>query len=311
MRTLILGSGAMGSIFGGYLWKAGRLVLLVDTWQEHVNVINEKGLTIEEPDGSKMHLPVKAVCRLEDIPPVDLIIVFVKSYQIENALSGAGSVIGPKTRMLTLQNGIGNAEKLSKFIDAEKVYLGGTSQGGRVVSPGNVKHTIAGHTYIGKLQGTRDSYIKELEQLFNESGIPTTSLDHVYSVVWSKLIINIAFNAITALTRLRNGDLVEVEEGKKLIRMAVEEAVCVANAKGIQLNYNDPVRDCLEIGATTISKNVTSMLSDVINKRRTEIEAINGALSAEAKLLGIPTPVNDTISLLMKILEKTYSVQIQ
>jgi len=311
MKTLILGSGAMGSIVGGYLWKAGKDVLFVDTWQEHVNVINEKGLTIEEPDGSQINLSVKAESSLEGIQPVDLIILFVKSYQIENALSGARDVIGPHTRLLTLQNGIGNGERISKFINTEIIYLGATSQGGRLIAPGQVKHVIAGHTYIGKLEGQRDCYVKELEQIFNESGIPTTSLDDVHSVVWSKLILNIAFNAITALTRLKNGDLVGVEEGKTLIKMAVEEAVCVANAKSIQLNYADPVRDCWEIGATTISKNVTSMLNDILHKRRTEIDAINGAVSAEAQLLGIPTPVNDTITLLIKIIEKTYKSHIQ
>jgi len=311
MKIIILGSGAMGSIFGSYIWQINKDILLLDVWKEHVEKINNEGLLIEAPNGLEKRIFINAnFPSYKKIPIADLLIVFVKSYQTEKALSAIDSAIGPNTKILTLQNGLGNDEKIAKFVDHNRIYIGGTAQGGAVISPGKVRHRIAGHTYVGKLTGGEDTFLLKIEKLFNKAGIPTTVLDDVKSVIWSKLILNVAFNALTALTQLRNGDFIGIKEGKKLLSMAVGEAVCVAEAKGIKTNYDDPVKACFELGSTTVSKNITSMLNDVLKNRKTEIDSINGAIVKESKELGISSPVNETLTLLIKIIEKTYDKKV-
>ncbi len=168
-----------------------------------------------------------------------------------------------------------------------------------------------GETYIGKLTGGMDGFLLELEKVFRAAGIPATALEDTDSVIWSKLIINVAFNALTALTRLKNKDLVARDEGRRLMAMVVEEAVRVAEKKGIALAFEDPLAHCLEIGAGAIGNNTTSMLNDVLHERLAEIDVINGAIVAEGRKLGLPTPANEVVTLLLKTIHNTYGVQIR
>ena len=303
MNIAIIGAGAMGGLFGARLTAAGENVTLVDIWLEHVAAINEKGLTVLELDMSESVARPHALQRVEDVTAPDLVIVFVKSTMTREAVLNAKCVFGPETRVLTLQNGLGNAEKIAEVVDAAKVLAGTTAQGATLLGPGRVRHGGAGPTHIGCLAGGMDPFAQKVAEMLSRAGLPTVVDADVTSLIWGKLVVNVGINALTALLHLRNGQLTEFDETRELVAMAVEEAVQVAKAAGVTLPYENAVHKVLAV-ATSTACNQSSMLQDVLRRRRTEIDAINGALVQEGLRLGIATPVNRTLTLLVRNLEK-------
>ena len=302
MKIVIVGAGAMGGLFAARLGAAGETVSVVDIWQEHIDVINTQGLSLEAENGTIVAHPV-AVTRIEDIPSADLIIIFVKSSMTGAAAQSALRIMGPAARVLTLQNGLGNAEIIAGVVGPERVLAGTTAQGATLLGPGHIRHGGKGDTHIGRLSGAADEFCREVAQIFSRAGIPTLAEDEVQSLIWGKLVINVGINALTALLKFRNGQLADFAETKELVKMAVEEAVQVAAAAGIALPYEDAVNKVLAVAEAT-RENVSSMLQDIRNHRMTEIDAINGALVREGERLGAPTTVNRTLTLLIRTLEK-------
>jgi len=302
MKIVIVGAGAMGGLFAARLGAAGETVSVVDIWQEHIDAINTQGLSLEDETGTLVAHPV-AVTRIEELPSADLIIIFVKSSMTEAAAQSALRIMGPAARVLTLQNGLGNAEIIAGVVGPERVLAGTTAQGATLLGPGRIRHGGKGDTHIGRLSGAADKFCREVAQMFSRAGIPTLADDEVQSLIWGKLVINVGINALTALLKFRNGQLADFAETKELVKMAVEEAVQVAAAAGIALPYEDAVNKVLAVAEAT-RENVSSMLQDIRNHRMTEIDAINGALVREGERLGVPTTVNRTLTLLIRTLEK-------
>ncbi|EAX48061.1 2-dehydropantoate 2-reductase [Thermosinus carboxydivorans Nor1] len=304
MKIAIIGAGAMGSLFGGRLAQAGEDVWLLDVWEEHVAAIQAHGLTLVDTT-AETSIRLNATTQADDIGPVDLVIIFVKSYATPDAAQTAAALLGPATTVLTLQNGLGNAETLAKVLGAERVVVGTTAMGATLLGPGRIKCGGQGPTHIGSFSGGANPRLHDIATIFARAGIHTVVDSNVTALVWSKLIINVGINAITALTGIPNGQVMASAETRELVRLAVAEAVAVARASGIPLphtNYFDQVATV----AQATRDNRSSMLQDVTNRRRTEIDAINGAIVAAGKRLGVPTPVNETLTLLIKTLEQTY-----
>lgn len=304
MRIAVVGAGAMGCIFGGTLSEAGHEVTLIDVWTEHVKVLNERGLRLTGVSGDRT-IPVRAVTSPAGLPAQDLVIIFVKSNATETAVREATNLIGPMTCVLTLQNGLGNAEKIGRIIGQEKVVAGVTSHGGTVLGPGEVRHAGRGETVLGELSGRLTERVEKLAQTFSAAGLEARAVASVDSLVWSKLLVNVGINALTAILRVNNGELVKHPETRELVAMAVEEGARVAAAKGIKLIHDDPVANCLKVAELT-GPNLSSMYQDVRAKRQTEVDVINGAIVTEGEKLGIPTPVNKVLTNLIKAIEKTY-----
>jgi 2-dehydropantoate 2-reductase len=308
MRTMVLGAGAMGSLFGARLKNAGYNVLLVDTWKEHVNRIKEDGLKVLENTGEVKTTKIEITDDLSrETECFDLVIVFVKGYATQTAIQNALHLINEDTIVLTLQNGIGNAENLEKYVDPKQIAVGGTSYGGGVIEAGYVAHRAWGKTHIGPFGKECDfEKLEKIADILSESDIPTYALKDVRSVIWSKLLVNISYNGYTSITRLRNKHFTSTEEGKDLIRKAVTEALEVAKWQGIKIHFENPVEECIRIGLEDIAENKSSMLQDIVKERKTEIETINGAISDLGRKAGIPTPYNDMITSLVKIIENRY-----
>lgn len=304
MNITIIGAGAMGGLFAARLAAAGEQVAVVDVWAEHIACINEKGLTLHEMDHSKLVAWPQALRQPEDAPPPDLVIIFVKSTMTRKAAESARRVLGPETRVLTLQNGMGNAETIADVVGSTRVIAGTTAQGATLLGPGRIRHGGEGKTHIGCLDGGVDDFCREVAVIFSRAGLPTMADADASSMIWGKLIINVGINALTALLKLRNGQLAESEATRELVAMAVEEAVTVAAAAGIVLPYESPVRKVLEV-ATATGANHSSMLQDILHERKTEIETINGAIVREGERLGLATPVNKMLTLLIGCLERT------
>ena len=309
MRIAIVGSGAMGSLFGGLLSESGNEVYLLDIWKKHVETINKKGLWIEGLSGDRF-IKIKALTEPKEIEGIsDLIIIFVKSYHTEEAAKNIFLLVGENTSILTLQNGLGNFEILSNIFGSEKVIAGTTSYGATMLGPGRVRHAGIGPTAIGELNGKITNRIEKIAQVLSQAEIKSKTSDNVLGLVWSKLLINVGINALGVLIRVKNGELIKGKYSSKLQAALIGEAMELAKKKGIKLIHQDMVKETASICEKT-SANLNSMLQDVLKKRKTEIDFINGAIVREGRKLNLSTPVNQVITDLIKAVEEAYKKQI-
>ena len=305
MKVAVIGAGAMGSLFGGLMAEAGREVWLFDIWQEHVDAINREGLNIER-DGQSRSIKIRAASDPAVIGRVDLAVIFVKSTITNAAAQTAAHLLSPEGFVITLQNGMGNAEAIAEHIDGSQILVGTTSHGATFLKPGAIRHAGAGATILGawkKSEKTRES-ANQVAEFFTGSSIETEAVEDVLDIIWGKLLVNVGINAITALTGIKNGELLDLEITKSLSRSAVEEAIAVASAQGIKTR-EDAVDHVYQVAAAT-GKNRSSMGQDVDNHRQTEISAINGFIVREAHRLGLQAPVNATLTGLVETLQFHY-----
>jgi 2-dehydropantoate 2-reductase len=229
----------------------------------------------------------------------------VKSSDTRQAAEAIEPWVEPGSSVLTLQNGLGNVEVLAEILGKRKVLGGTTAEGATLLSHGRVRHAGQGKTLIAPAEGP-PTKAQEIASAFIRAGFETQVSQDLNGLLWGKLIVNVGINAIAAITRLKNGQLPQFPDILVLMEEAVNEAVRVAKVKDITLPYADPFHRVLEVCSAT-SGNVSSMLQDVLNKRPTEIDAINGAVVREGKALGIATPVNSTLTSLVRAIQQTYS----
>ncbi len=303
MKTVIIGAGAMGSLFGGYLSSSEKDVWLVDVWKEHIDAIRTHGLIIEEKGEEKTIHP-HATAEIASVGKADLIVLFVKAYHTEKAVSDALVLQKEDSVFLTLQNGLGNEEVVCRQVSSRNVLLGATNHGATLLGPGRIRHAGWGKTYLGELDGKKTERVTRFARMLEGAGIETEVSPAIQRVVWEKLLINVGINALAGLTGLKNGELLDYPETLELMEALVSEAVKVAGKKGIQIE-DDPLKKVKAVAEATRT-NRCSMGQDLDNRRRTEIDAINGAVVRQAEALGIHVPYNRMITNLIKVIEKTF-----
>lgn len=303
--AVIGGAGAMGSLLGGILAEGGVEVTLLDVSREAVDGINSRGLQITNKTGETRTIQVRAETDPAKIGPVDLALVFVKCYHTENAVRSAAPLIGPDTVVLSLQNGWGNAPRIAGVVGEERVLVGVTYHSATVLGSGRVQHAGQGMTFIGELKGELSDRLKQVAGTFNGAGIETTPSDNVLLTVWSKLALNVCTLPTSALLRFYAGQLIQHEGTLALMRGLLQETVTVANAQGIALDF-DERWDAITGLLSQATGAKASMLQDVENRRRTEIDVINGAIVEAGQRLNLPTPYNQAMVWLVKSLEETF-----
>lgn len=303
MKIVIIGPGAMGSLFGGLLTLKGNDVWLVGTNKPYTELICNSGLILEEKGGSQI-IRIKATSEIHSAGKADLVIFFIKTYDTEKAVSDALGLEKEDTLFLTLQNGLGNEETICKKIDRKKVILGITGHGATLLGPGHVRHAGWGKTIIGELDHQVTERALQIAKIFCEAGIETEVSTNIHGEIWAKLLVNVGINALTALTGFRNGQLLDYPETMRLMEKLVLEAVEVAKRKGVRID-GDPIEKVQRVAEAT-RENRSSMGQDFDHRRRTEIDAINGAIVREAQKLGIPVPFNQTVTDLIKAIEKSF-----
>ena len=305
MNVGIIGAGAMGCIYGMYLSRK-HSVLLVDVVQAHVDAINENGLEFTHLDGTTETVTrLRATTDTSSCTPADLVILLTKGYQSAQALEANSTLIGPDTIVCSLQNGYGNADDIEKYVPTEQIVLGTSGGGATVAGPGRILHKGQGPTQLGCL--TEDQSRAELvARAMSECGVPQVELiPDVKELLWSKLFVNVGINAICALTGETNQSIANNPFSHSVSSMLVREAVEVANAVGMHFDYDAAFAHVIDIALVT-GGNICSMLADVIHKRRTEVDRINGAIVSEAAKVGKPAPLNEMITALIHAKEKTY-----
>jgi len=291
-RVLILGTGAMASLVGARLARAGQAtVTLAGSWTEAIDVIRARGVTVEEAGSSFTAFP--AACRIEEAPACDIVLVLVK------ATATAGPALMQAVRragqdgaiVVTLQNGLGNRERLEQAAGSDRVAVGVASFGATLVGPGHVR-AFPGEVVLG-LQATSaaDAAVQRLAEVLSAAGIPAETSYDIEPRVWEKLAINCSINPLAALTGLTNGALLRKGRLRTLMGQAAAEVAAVALARGIRLT--EDLRARVEAVAHATSENRASMLQDLDRGVGTEVEFLNGAVVREGRRLDVAVPVND------------------
>ncbi|CAK8725448.1 2-dehydropantoate 2-reductase [Candidatus Electrothrix aarhusensis] len=307
MKITIIGAGAMGCLFGGLLSEQGMDVHLLDVREEQVAALNDHGLTILH-QGVERIVKVRAVTEPAAIPRTDLAVIFVKHAQTEAAARTAAHLLGGNGyngHALTLQNGMGNAEIIADVLGEEQVLCGTTAQGAMVLGSGKIQHSGVGETVIGMWRPGRGEIATEVTEVFTAAGISCREVDDIEPVLWKKLFVNVGINAITALTGLRNGQLLDMESTRLLMQDVVSEAMAVAEAYSIEVP--DDILKHVEQVAKATASNRSSMGQDIDGQRPTEIDAINGYIVRKAKERGIAAPVNQTLVRLVQTVQGKYA----
>jgi 2-dehydropantoate 2-reductase len=304
MKIVIVGPGAMGCLFAAFLSKSKEEIWLLDKDKERADKLAQEGISLEGVSG-KWSARIKSTASPKEIGAADLVIIAVKSYDTKSAITNALPVIGEKTGVLTLQNGIGNIEIIGEVTGPDNVIGGVTNLGATLIDDTHIRHAGNGETIIGKTDGSTPVILREIRELFNKVKLETKISRDIKGILWSKLVINVGINALTALTRLNNGRLTEFEGTRKILRDAVTEAVKIAKRKRIKLIYEDPLAKVEGVCEAT-SGNVSSMLQDVLRKKRTEIDFINAVVVRFGQELSIATPVNAMLVDLVKTIEASY-----
>lgn len=311
MKITIIGPGALGTLLASTLTIKTNLKTPLDLWlldhkPERAKHLNEQGLILEKGD-QRLHCKINATADPKEIGPTDIIILCVKYPDVAAGLQQAEKITHPESLLVTLQNGIGHLEMLKTWKGSPAIVLGVTALGANLVSPGHVRYAGSGMTRIGFLKSAdfaRSLLLAKVCNLLNDCGIETAIVDDILDYIWTKLLINVGINALTAIHRCPNGELLESDDTKNLLTAAVKEGEAVARALGIQVP-DDPLAMTLDVCKRT-AHNLSSMLQDINNKRPTEIDSINGEIVAAGRKLGIPVPVNEELVQKVKEIEKAY-----
>lgn len=311
MRYAVLGAGAMGSIIGATLSKGGQEVVLIDPYQEHMDKIKHDGLNLTF--GQTTETVRMEVCsNPAEAGQVDVVVLLVKSFLSEEALKGALGLLGEGTCVCTLQNGLGNTELLERLFLRDRILQGVIHLTGHMIGPGEVtgdKYWTS-DIYLGSLvkEGPAAETAQVMARHLTDGGLKTKYKIDIEKDIWDKAVINACLNAPCGILRVKVGNYFSHPEGKRLVQDIARESTAVAAAKGITVDY-DAAIECMEIGTKARSEHYPSMAQDMKNRRRTEIDSLNGAIARYGRQLGVPTPANDYITRFVKMIQDNYDAQ--
>lgn len=322
MDILIVGTGALATLFASRLTSSGRRVTMLGTWPEGIRALRENGARLVDSNGNEQTFSVGVADDPKTCRGAKHALVLVKAWQTERAAHQLKECLAEDGLAVTLQNGLGNREILAKYLDDEsttentefaeknnnkdsvfsvnfvvnnsRVALGATTTGATLLGPGRVKAggegvvSIEAHPVLGPM-----------EEALKSANFKVDIVKDARSLVWGKLVINAAINPLTALLRIPNGELLNRPSAQALMRALAEEAAAVASAEKIKLTFSDAAGAAEEVARKTAS-NHSSMLQDVERGAPTEIDAICGAIMQAGRRHGIPTPFNAVFQQLVR-----------
>jgi len=303
MKICIVGCGAIGGIFAAHLARAGQAeVFAYDVWKEHTRAIAARGLRIS--GAAEFTARFRATSDVREIPPCDFGIVATKSTHTRKAIEETAHLFPETSAVCSVQNGVGNEEILAEHV--RYVIRGTTFPAGHVIAPGHVGFDINGDTWIGPFEPAKTPFarVQELAGALQRAGMSVMALEDARGAQWTKLIFNASTNPVGALTLLHHGAAARFPPTGDLFNALIDEGVAVAKALGITL-HGDP-RELVQKGARAPGKHKASMLQDVLAKRQTEVDFMNGAIAQWGEKLGVATPLNRAMWALVKGLEHSW-----
>jgi 2-dehydropantoate 2-reductase len=308
-QVAVMGAGAVGCYFGGLLARAGAPVTLIGR-PHHVEAIARDGLLLESKR-FRQRIPASASADTGAARGAGVVLLCVKAPDTEGAARALAPHLADGAVVVSLQNGVDNVERVRSVVSADVipavVYVGA-----EMTAPGSVRHTARGDLVIGDLprrdpgDAARRRRLESLAALFARAGAPCRLSDDVEAELWTKLLINCAYNAISALGRARYGRMAGDPRVREVMRQVVQETVAVARAAGVRLADTDHVAATWRL-ADSMTETISSTAQDILRGKRTEIDALNGYVARRGAELGVATPVNQALHALVKLLEETAS----
>lgn len=302
----VMGAGAVGCYFGGMLARAGAPVTLIGR-PSHVEAVTRVGLLLESAQFSQ-HVPAAASSDVAAARGAEVVLFSVKTLDTEKAARMLAPHLAEGAAVVSLQNGVDNVERihLSTGIEAipAAVYIAA-----EMTAPGSVRHHARGDLVIGDLpglgpiDGARERQLASIAALFVRAGVPCRISDNIQTDLWTKLVMNCAYNAISALSRARYGQIAGNTWTRDVVRQVVEETVAVARAAGVR-GMDDGLVEAAWVLGETMSGATSSTAQDIARSKLTEIDSLNGYVSRRGAELGVATPVNQTLHALVKLLEE-------
>ncbi len=314
MKIAIIGSGAAGSVFAGYLRKGGAEdIWLVDLYKAHMDKVRKDGLILRNPAGEFHLTGFQTAYSADEIGIMDIVIIMVKATQTEAAMRTAAPCIGPETVVVTLQNGLGNDENIKKFIPDDRVIFGCGNMGTELPEPGVcvAKPAKGNNMFFGPSvkSALNDAAGTYLEKCFAAGGLEPKYYDDVRPYIWRKATSNSGFNTVCAILRLKIGEVYDDSNGVALVWDIWKEASDVAEAMGIPGIWEYMQKEMQNV-VTNLGDYYPSMAQDMLmHQRQTEVTALTGAISDYGKKHGVATPTCDVLTRVVKAQEANYAKQ--
>lgn len=303
MRIAVLGAGAMGSWFGGQLARAGSEVQLLTTNAAHRDAVRANGLVMRSAGGEQIQaIAIDEPGRI--CAPVDLVLLFTKAFQSESAMASVADALDDHTLVLSLQNGLGNVDAIVRYVPAERILVGNSMMPVDRIAPGIVASRGEGVSWFGSANGTPVALTRRILDAFAPTGMDVRFDEHIHRRIWHKVAFNAGMNALCALARGTPGGIGALAEAEALARDVAREVVAVAAAIGVDVDV-DAVHHTIAFACANHGAHKASMLQDLEAGRRTEVEALNGAVIALGEQQGVPVPLNRVLATLVRLAERS------
>ncbi len=305
MKIAIIGAGAMGSIYAGLLADGGNEVHIVDLWQDHIDAVRKHGLRVEGASGDRT-VRIGAHIDTRDIGVCDLVIVATKASGVGAAAKAAEQIVDHDSLILTIQNGLGAGERIKSAISNENILLGVAGGfGASMKGPGHAHHNGMQLIRIGEMAGGLTERAEKVAAVWRDAGFNVRAYEDINQLIWEKFICNVTLSAPCTVFHRTIGEMMADPHAWSISLGCAREAEAVARAKGIPLDFDD-----VDAYVTAFSENMPdarpSMLLDHLDRRPSEIDAINGMVPVVAKEVGLSAPYNEVVSAIVRAREAEF-----
>ena len=308
MKIAVVGTGAMGSVYAGLLAAAGNEVWAIDTWREHIDAIRTRGLRVEGASGDRT-VRLDATADASEPGPCDLVIIATKAHGVESAAASIEPLLGSDTLVLTIQNGLGAAERICRHLPPDNVLLGVAGGfGASIRGPGHAHHNGMELIRLGELGGGITERLERIGHVWRDAGFNVRCFEDINQLVWEKFVCNVTFSGSCTIFECTIGGVLENEQAWKVASNCAAEAYAAGVAKGVHFSFDDPVAHVRQFGAK-IPNSRPSMLQDYLAKRASEIDSINGMVPVVAREVGTAAPYNEVVTAIVKAKELAFTVE--
>ena len=308
MKIAVVGAGAMGSVYAGLLASAGNEVWAIDTWREHIDAIRESGLRIEGASGERT-VRLHATTDASEPGPCDLVIIATKADGVASAAASIGPLLGDDTLVLTIQNGLGAAERICRHLPPDNVLLGVAGGfGASIRGPGHAHHNGMELIRLGELGGGITERLERIGGVWRDAGFNVRCFDDINQLVWEKFVCNVTYSGSCTIFECTIAGVQANEHAWKVASGCAAEAYAAGVAKGVHFSFDDPVAHVREFGRK-IPNSRPSMLQDYLAKRPSEIDAINGMVPVVAREVGTAAPYNEVVTAIVKAKERANGLE--
>ena len=309
-RIAVIGTGAMGSVYAVLLAEAGHDVVAVDGWADHVDAINDSGLRLSGVSGDRTLTGVRAAPDIEtaqaDSGPCDLYIIATKASGVGDAARMVAAAMRPDSLVLTIQNGLGAGERIAAHMPTDNVLLGvADGFGASLKGPGHAHHNAMKLIRLGEMGGGMTDRLMALEALWQAAGFNARAFPDITQLIWEKFVCNVTLSAPCTAFDVNIGGLMANDEAWQLALACAREAHQSGLAEGVNFSFTD-IDSYVTDFASIMPDASPSMRLDHQARRRSEIDAINGMVPVVGARHGIATPVNQTLSALVRALEERF-----